>query len=116
MDIRKVIFWRDDWRSPPPLTAAPFLPEAHTSGWPWWLPRLAFVLFIAAVITLLALSRQAEHDEQRATLISDILWLEQNLSFQFVRNEEQLSRIPPQAARQASTSTPRRRSTSSHGP
>ena len=115
MDIRKVIFWRDNWRSPPPLTTAPFLPEAHTSGWPWWLPRLAFVLFIAAVITLLALSRQAEHDEQRATLISDILWLEQNLSFQFVRNEEQLSRIPPQAARQASTFDPYARSLLDNG-
>jgi two-component system, LuxR family, sensor histidine kinase DctS len=91
------MFWCDDWPPrPAPFTTSPFLPPAPTSGWLWLLPRLAFVLFIAAVVTLLILSHRAERDEQRATLISDILWLEQNLMFQFTRNEEQLGRIVPQ--------------------
>ena len=115
VDIRKIIFWRDNWRSPPPLTTAPFLPQAHTSGWPWLLPRLAFVLFIAAVVTLLVLSRQAEHDEQRATLISDILWLEQDLVFQFTRNEDQLGRISTQATTSPSRFEPFARSLLDNG-
>ena len=71
---------------------------AQTGGWLWLMPRVAFALFIAAVIALLVMSRQAERDEQRATLISDMLWLEQILVFQFARNEEQLGRIGPDAA------------------
>jgi two-component system, LuxR family, sensor histidine kinase DctS len=77
--------------------------EIKTSGWLWLLPRLAFVLFIFAVIALLWLSDRAETEEQRATLISDMLWLEQNLHFQLARNEELLGQIGPrQAATMAS--------------
>ncbi|MCX7146266.1 MAG: PAS domain S-box protein, partial [Sulfuritalea sp.] len=36
---------------------------------------------------------RADRDERRATLISDILWLEQNLRFHLTRNEELLGRI-----------------------
>jgi two-component system sensor histidine kinase DctS len=57
------------------------------------LPRLAFILFVGGVALLLWTSERADQDERRATLISDILWLEQNLRFHLIRNEELLGRI-----------------------
>ena len=42
---------------------------------------------------LLWTSDRADKEERRATLISDILWLEQNLRFHLTRNEELLGRI-----------------------
>ena len=117
VDIHKVLrSWRNHRLAEPlPLTTAPFLPDAHTSGWLWLLPRLAFALFIAVVVALILLSRQAERDEQRATLISDILWLEQILVFQFSRNEEQLGRIPPEAATSPASFAPFARSLLDNG-
>lgn len=61
--------------------------------WLWVLPRLAFILFVGGVALLLWTSERADQDERRATLISDILWLEQNLRFHLIRNEELLGRI-----------------------
>lgn len=61
--------------------------------WLWVLPRLAFVLFVIGVALLLWMSDQADKDEKRATLTSDILWLEQSLRFHLTRNEELLGRI-----------------------
>jgi two-component system sensor histidine kinase DctS len=62
----------------------------------WWLPRLAFLLFVAAVVALLWFLDRSEQEEQRATLISDTLWLEQNLHFLFTHNEELLGRFEPE--------------------
>lgn len=59
----------------------------------WLLPRVVFLLFVAGVGTLLWISHQADTEEQRATLISDMLWLEQSIRFQLVRNEELLGQI-----------------------
>jgi two-component system sensor histidine kinase DctS len=59
----------------------------------WILPRLAFILFVGGVALLLWTSDRADKEERRATLISDILWLEQNLRFHLARNEEVLGRI-----------------------
>lgn len=61
--------------------------------WLWVLPRLAFVLFVGGVGLLLWMSDQADREEKRATLTSDMLWLEQNLRFHLTRNEELLGRI-----------------------
>jgi two-component system sensor histidine kinase DctS len=61
--------------------------------WLWILPRLAFILFVGGVALLLWMSDRADKEERRATLISDILWLEQNLRFHLTRNEEVLGRI-----------------------
>jgi two-component system sensor histidine kinase DctS len=66
----------------------------------WWLPRLAFLLFIAAVIALLWFWQKSEQEDQRATLISDVLWLEQNLHFHLSHNEELLGRLDPQRIHQ----------------
>lgn len=62
----------------------------------WWLPRLAFLLFVAAVVALLWYLDRSEQEEQRATLISDMLWLEQNLHFLFAHNEELMERFDPE--------------------
>ncbi len=59
----------------------------------WILPRLAFVLFVGGVGLLLWMSEKADSEERRATLISDVLWLEQNLRFHLARNEELLGRL-----------------------
>jgi two-component system sensor histidine kinase DctS len=72
--------------------------DTRTAGWLWLLPRLSFVLFIAAVSTLLWLSNRTDSEEQRATLISDMLWLEQNLRFVTTHNEELLGQIGPRQA------------------
>ena len=61
--------------------------------WLWILPRLAFILFVGGVGLLLWTSERADEEERRATLISDVLWLEQNLRFHLTRNEELLGRI-----------------------
>lgn len=61
--------------------------------WLWILPRLTFILFVGGVALLLWMSDRADREERRATLISDILWLEQNLRFHLTRNEELLGRI-----------------------
>ncbi|MBB5016782.1 two-component system sensor histidine kinase DctS [Chitinivorax tropicus] len=56
----------------------------------WLLPRIALALFIAAVAGLLWYSHHDERSEQRQVLINDVLWVEQNLRFQFEQTEERL--------------------------
>lgn len=73
----------------PPVATEPL----NRSRWLWILPRLAFVLFLAGVGLLLWMSDRADKEERRATLISDVLWLEQNLRFHLARNEEVLGRV-----------------------
>ncbi|MDB5887565.1 MAG: dctS [Rhodocyclales bacterium] len=41
------------------------------------------------------LTLRQDQEEQRSTLLSDVLWLEQNLRFQFERNEELIGRLAP---------------------
>jgi two-component system, LuxR family, sensor histidine kinase DctS len=69
------------------------LPDARTGSWLWLVSRLSFVLFIAAVVGLLWLSHRSDREEERATLISDMLWLEQGLHFQLTHNEELLGQF-----------------------
>ncbi len=64
-----------------------------SSGWYWILPRIAIGLFVLAVGALLWQMHRQDLDEQRATLISDILWVEQDLRFQLSRSAEQLAHL-----------------------
>lgn len=75
--------------SPPPATAS--------SGqvW-WWLPRVSILLFVASIFALFWYLQRSDREEQRATLISDMLWLEQNLRFVLDHNVELLGRFDPQ--------------------
>ena len=68
---------------------------AAASRWLWLLLGLAFALFIAAVIALLMLYDRAEKEERRAILISDALWLEQDLRFNLTRHEEIFAQVSP---------------------
>jgi two-component system sensor histidine kinase DctS len=77
------------------LDASRKLPSPHAGGLLWLLPRLAFVLFVGAVVGLLWLSDRAEKDEQRTVMITDVLWLEQSLRFQIGHNEELLGQLTP---------------------
>ncbi|HTY99490.1 MAG TPA: PAS domain S-box protein, partial [Rhodocyclaceae bacterium] len=74
------------------MPSSPIPRDIPASGWLWLLPRLAFALFIGTVGALLWLSDRAEKEEQRTTMISDVLWLEQDLRFQLEHNEELLAR------------------------
>jgi two-component system sensor histidine kinase DctS len=76
-----------------PPTPSPSGERTSRWRWLWILPRLAFVLFVGGVALLLWMSDRTDKEERRATLISDILWLEQNLRFHLTRNEELLGRI-----------------------
>ena len=72
------------------------LPTAHptpTPRWYWSLPFAAVTLFIATMAALLWLTHRQDRDEQRATLINDVLWMEQNLSFQYERNNALLTQL-----------------------
>lgn len=80
--------------------------EPRATGWLWLLPRLSFALFIATVVALLWSSHRADGEEQRATLISDMLWLEQNLRFVLAHNEELLGQIGPRQAAAVSVFEP----------
>ena len=78
-------------------------PTHRTAGWLWLIPWLTLALLIATVLTLLWSSRAAEREEQRATLISDMLWLDQNLRFALNHNEELFSQFGPKQIRNAAS-------------
>ncbi len=75
------------------MNTDPTATESRASGWLWWLPRLSFALFVGGVAALLWLSSRMDGEEQRATLISDMLWLEQSLRFALTHNEELLEQM-----------------------
>ncbi|MBI3525074.1 MAG: PAS domain S-box protein [Betaproteobacteria bacterium] len=59
----------------------------------WWLPRGALVFFLLSLGALLWISKRSDIEDQRVTLISDMLWLEQDIHFHLTRNEEQLQQL-----------------------
>ena len=77
------------------LTPLPIPTPAPPPRWYWSLPYAAVALFIATMATLLWLTHRQDAEEQRATLINDVLWMEQNLSFQFERNNALLTQLGP---------------------
>lgn len=62
-------------------------------GWLLALPKLGIVLLLAALLALLWLLHHNEVEEERAALIKDVLWLEQNLRFHLNSNEEQIQQL-----------------------
>ena len=61
----------------------------------WYLTglKLAVLLLLCLLITLLWLLRQHEADEQRSTLIADALWLEQSINFRLESIAEQIEQL-----------------------
>ena len=56
---------------------------------------LSLALFLGAIAALVWLTRAYDSDEQKTTLLSDVLWMEQNLRFHLDRNEVQLQQLGP---------------------
>lgn len=76
----------------PAPTPPPAVPPRRLS-WLLALPKLGIVLLVIALVSLLALLNRAEREEQRSTLIKDVLWLEQSLRFHLNGNQEQLQQL-----------------------
>jgi len=68
-------------------------PVQRPPRWFWVLPRAALLVSLAAVGALLWLLYQNDVEEQRAALIGDVLWVEQDLRFHLERNVEQLQQL-----------------------
>lgn len=59
----------------------------------WWLPRTALAIFLISLTALLWISWRTDMEDQRTTLISDMLWLEQEIRFHLTRNEERIQQL-----------------------
>ncbi|MEN9358217.1 MAG: hypothetical protein RL695_2388 [Pseudomonadota bacterium] len=73
-----------------------------TPAWSSWyltMPKLAVGLLVVLLIALLWLLQDNEKEEQRATLIADVLWLEQSFRFHLEGNAEQLLQLSLDLAR-----------------
>ena len=57
------------------------------------MPNVAIALLLVAVIGLLWVLQEQNREDRRATLIADILWLEQNLRFELVSVRDRLSQL-----------------------
>lgn len=75
------------------LPTLPAQPSPRHLQWLLTLPKLGVVLLMIALVSLLWLLHKNEAEEQRAALIKDVLWLEQNLRFHLSGNEEQLQQL-----------------------
>jgi two-component system sensor histidine kinase DctS len=71
------------------------------SSWYLTMPKLAVGLLVVLLIALLWLLQDNEKEEQRATLIADVLWLEQSFRFHLEGNAEQLLQLSLDLARSA---------------
>lgn len=81
----------------PGITSPAPAAAAHPR-WLWHLPRIAPLLALFATVFLLWYLHRSDIEEQRATLISDVLWVEQNIRFQMERNAELLGHLGLDAA------------------
>ena len=77
---------------PPPTAPAPS-GDLQWSGWYLTLPKLAIGLLVVMLATLFWLLQKNEIEDQRATLVADILWLEQNIQFHLAGNADQIQQL-----------------------
>jgi len=63
------------------------------SSWYLTMPKLAVALLVVLLVALLWLMRDNERDEQRTTLIGDVLWLEQSIRFHLDGSAQQLQQL-----------------------
>jgi two-component system sensor histidine kinase DctS len=71
---------------------------AKSSRLVWVWPRVALLLLGVALLSLLLYMRGAEQAVERSVLISDVLWAEQTLHFQFDQTEDKARAIASAAA------------------
>lgn len=69
------------------------------------MPKLAVGLLLVLLIALLWLLQDNEKEEQRATLIADVLWLEQSFRFHIEGNGEQLQQLSLDLSRSPDSDT-----------
>ncbi|MBR0566639.1 PAS domain S-box protein [Azoarcus sp. L1K30] len=79
---------------PSTLTNSPS--ARRRNRWIGRLPYFALAFFLATIALLVWLTRQYDAEEQQSALITDVLWMEQNLRFQLDRNEALLQQIGPE--------------------
>jgi len=72
----------------------------HSQDWYWAMPELAVIFFVLAIIAFLWLVDRQDREQRRHALISDILWLEQNIRFHLQSNQEALSLLAREIAEQ----------------
>jgi two-component system sensor histidine kinase DctS len=77
--------------SPTPIRGKA-IPQAFPS-WYLTIPKIAVALLLTLLVALLWLLRQNEVEDQRATLIADVLWLEQNARFHLDGNADLLQQL-----------------------
>jgi two-component system, LuxR family, sensor histidine kinase DctS len=63
------------------------------SNWYLTMPKVALALLLVLLGTLFWLLHQNEIDDQRTTLIADVLWLEQNFRFHLDSNADQMQQL-----------------------
>ncbi len=66
------------------------------ASWQLRLPYLTLALFLGTIAALVWLTRAYDEEAQRATLINDVLWMEQNMRFHLDRNAAQLAQLGPE--------------------
>ena len=90
----------------PPLTTQAAVSTSPTAGGHYWrLPALTIALFLVLIAALVWLTRYYDLEEQHSTLVSDVLWMEQNLRFHMERNEEQLAQLAEEILSSGKAST-----------
>ena len=77
--------------SQPTIVSRRFTPLK--GSFPWLLPIVLVLLFLAILIWLPWQAQRMEANERQEQLIADTLWVEQALQFQFTRNQENLNLI-----------------------
>ncbi len=83
--------------SDPGPSTGPLRPSApsdlHWSGWYLTLPKLAIAMLVVMLAALFWLLNKNEAEDQRAGLVADVLWLEQNLRFHLEGNADQIQQL-----------------------
>jgi two-component system, LuxR family, sensor histidine kinase DctS len=64
-----------------------------THGWQWYAARVAIGLFVVALLGSLWVLHRQDLEENRSSLIRDVLWVEQNLQFSLERDVEHFRQL-----------------------
>lgn len=77
-----------------PTRATPLPPHLpRMPRWFWVMPWLALALALVTVGGLLWVLHKSDQENQRDNLISDVLWIEQNLHFRMEHNQSRLQEL-----------------------
>lgn len=90
-------------KRPSPGTLA--APKWKWSNWYLIALKVAMGLLLALLISLFWILFESEAEEQRATLIADVLWLEQSVNFHLEGHTEQLQQLSSELVQEKDTKT-----------